>query len=338
MFVIILLLILPAWSAVGEWAISRTGNSPLQPDHEQRTTFTVSLHELNATPPNGTEGNGTGGNGTGRWSPPERPGGRDNSTGNDTGTNQTNGNYTGTNQTGTNGTGTNQTNGTVNVTVTGVQLVMGNGTNITRTNMSRINGTWNYTVTLGPWPPGHEFCYTYEANLSNGTVLRTNVSWLRTPELLSISWHQSFEEARALSSELGRPLMLYIYSDLLPDCRRMDEGALSSSAVISLSDRFVCARLSNDTTPSLGTSLGIRRLPAVVFFNSTSGNETDRFYGSVSGRALAGEMNYILKGGKRPSLAEHPVPEFRLEVTLLGASLIVAPLAMYLYFRFQKNR
>ena len=318
----------------------------------------------NGTGGNGTGGNGTGDNGTGRWFPgPQGRTGREDGNGtgngtgmndtgtNGTGTNQTNGNPTGTNGSGTNGTGGNQTgngtgtnqtggNGTVpNATQNGtlVQLVMGSGANATRTNMTHINGTENYTVTLGPWRPGTEFCYTFEATLTNGTVLYSNASWVRTPQLIDILWHRSYEEARLLALELHRPLMAYILSDLSHDSRTLDETVFIHSRVVAQSEDLVCVMINSDTEPQIGTALSVKRLPCVIFINASTGMVLDRFYGVLSPDTMVKEMKYILKKGSRPNLISAPMTEFRLEATLLGAFLIAAPVVMFVYFRGKKN-
>jgi len=310
------------------WTIEDAYHLPLAPDHEQATTFHASVSFVNDTAGvNGSATNGTGTNGTGT---------------NGTGTNGTGTNGTGTNGTGTNGTGTNGTGTNLTVNVTACNLVIepqGNrsGARFAQFNMRREGMSNEFWLTLGPWAPGTELLYHYEANLSNGTIIRSNSSWVRTPDLLAVNWHYSLSESFRLARELGRPLMVLVYSGFAHTTRWLDEN-LSRPGVIGLSAGFVCLRIENETSPGFGLEHGLRRLPALVFVNASTGNESARLENPFNGPLVEKEMRYLLGMGPRPSVEPWSGPQYRVEAIALGAALVAGPVAMYALLRFGKRR
>ena len=314
--VLVLVLVIPA-GARGGWTFSDARHSPQVPDHEHNLTFQASVRYLDdSAVVNGSTGNGTGTNGTG-----------------------TNG--TGTNGTGTNGTGTNGTDLNRTSTVESCHLVLEPPDNRSRAppvryRMHRQGAGDDYWLSLGPWPPGTELPYHFEANLSNGTLLRSNTSWARTADLLAVAWHHSFEEAAGLSRSLGRPMMVLVYSGFAQTNRFLDEN-LSRPSIVGLSAGFVCLRIDNETSPGFGREHGLGRLPVLLFFNAT-GNETARLENPFDSARVEKVMRHLL--GKGPKIAAGPVegPDYRFEAAALGAALTFGPLAMYAMLRRQKRR
>jgi len=303
----------PACASAG-WTFPSAYHVPPSPDHEHNTTFHASLSFINDTPAvNGSAENGTGTNGTG-----------------------TNG--TGTNGTGTNGTGTNLT-----VNVTSCQLVIEPQDNRStapsaRLNMTREGASNDFRLTLGPWPPGAEILYHYEADLSNGTVLRSNSSWVRTPDLLAVDWHFSLDEAARLARELGRPLMIFVYSGFAQTTRQIDADVFARPAVIGLSAGFVCLRIDNETAPSFSLEHRLRRLPALVFVNASTGNETAKLENPFEGELVEKQMRYVLGKGPKPSVEPWNGPGYRVESIALGAALVAGPVAMVVLLRLGKRK
>jgi len=310
--------ICPSCASAG-WGFSAAYHDPLAPDTEHTTTFTASLRFINDTDGgNGSAGNGTGTNGT-----------------------QTNG--TGTNGTGTNGTGTNLT-----VNVTSCRLVIEPQDNrsaapIARIDMLREGSSNDFVLALGPWPAGTEILYHYEAELSNGTIIRSNSSWVRTPDLLAMKWHYLPDDAIRLAQELGRPLLVLVYSGYAQTTRRLDDSVFARPGVIALSAGFVCCRIDDETMPEFRrqyedpmTNSHID-LPALLFINATTGNITARLENPFDGALVEKEMRYLLGKGPRPSVAEPSGPQYRLETLTLGTALVVGPVALYALLRLKKR-
>ena len=285
-------------TASAGWAFTAAYHLPLSPDHEHNSTFHASLAFFNDTAGvNGSATNGTGANGTG-----------------------------------------NQTAGDRTVNVTACHLVIEPSTNSphARTsvyNMTPDGSSNNFTITSGPWPPGNEFQYHFEANLSDGTVIVSNSSWHRTPVLIDILWHDSPDEAARLARDLDRPLMVLVYSDLDHGTRQLYDDVFNRSAVVSLSSDFVCLRVSNDSNPEFGLDNHVRRLPSILFFNATTGKERDRLEKPIGGPLLQAEMKYILGMGQRPPVPASSGPGYRPEAVALGAVLVGGPAALFIALR-----
>ena len=300
------------------WSFSAAYHDPLAPDTEHRTTFTASLGFINET----AEGEGSAGNGTGT---------------NGTGTDGAGANGTGTNGTGTNGTGTNPT-----VNVTACRLVIEPQDNrsaapIARHDMLREGSSNDFSLTLGPWPAMTEILYHYEANLSNGTIIRSNSSWVRTPDLLAVAWHHEYDEAGRTAQGLGRPLMVLAYSGYAQTTRQLDEKVFTRPGVLALSAGFVCCRIDNETAPEFSLEHGLGRLPVLVFVNATTGKELARLENPFDGALVEKEMRYLLGKGPRPSAAEPGGPQYRLEALAIGTALVAGPVAMYALLRLKKR-
>jgi hypothetical protein len=360
------------------WTFTDARHSPMAPDHETNTTFFATVGFVNSTAGvNGSAGNGTGQNGTmtngtGTNGTGTNGTGRDGSGTNETGTNGTGTNGTGTNGTGTNGTGTNGagTNGT-GTNGTGTNATGQNGTgqppegNVTscflvieprdnrsakplaRLGMYRRGPSNDFTLTLGPWPPGTELAYHFEANLSNGTQVRSNTSWVRTPDLLAIPWHNDFEEALRVSRELRRPMMVLVYSGLAPTTQYVDEN-LSRPSIVALSAGLVCCRVNDDLSPAFrlayedpGAQNHSRKrwsLPVLVFINGTTEKALARLDYPFDVSLVEKEMRFILGKGPDPAPPADYGPDYRLPAAVMGAVLALGPVAMYIQLRRAKKR
>ena len=329
--------------ASAAWTIKDAYHFPPSPDHEQVTTFHASVSFVNDTAGvNGSAENGTGTNGTGTNGTGTNGTGTNGTGTNGTGTNGTGTNGTGTNGTGTNGTGTNGTGIDQTINVTSCQLVIEPQDNrsvasLARLEMTREAATNDFRLSLGPWPPGTEVLYHYEANLSNGTVIRSNSLWVRTPDLLGMKWHYSLSESLQLAQDLGRPLMVLVYSGYAPTTRRLDEN-LSRPGIIALSAGFVCCRIDNELSRDFSLEHNLTRLPVLVFVNATTGNETARLENPFDQQRVEKQMRYILGEGPRPPTDPADVPRYRAEAIALGAVLVAGPVAMYALLRFGKRR
>ncbi|MBM4248388.1 MAG: hypothetical protein FJ149_02950 [Euryarchaeota archaeon] len=299
----------PASGALG---FTAAGHSPQAPDHETFTTFHATIGLVNDTYI--VDGNATNGTAT---------------------------NGTGTNGTATNGTGTNGTGTNVTINVTACQLVLetGGGRGAAaeaRHNMTRSGPLNDFVLSAGPWPPGTEVPYRFEATLSNGTVIRSNSSLVRTPELLAIKWHRSAEDAAPLARGLGRPLMVLVYSGFDRAIRSVD-GSLSGPSIIDLSAALVCVRIDNETSPSFGREHHLGRLPVLLFLNATTGNETGRVADPRNGALVEKQMRHVLGLGPAPRPAEGEAHGYRLEALALGAALVAGPVALLVRLRMKKR-
>jgi len=300
-----------AGAASGEWSFMEAYSSPSSPDHEQATTFFASFAWRNGT------GNQTGdgdGNQTG--------GGEGNQTGEQ--------NTTGNNN--TNATGPN-----ITVNITSVQVVLGVNSSHPRAVEQRFvlaqaPGTDNFSVGAGPWAAGTEFVYHFEAFLSNGTVLRSVDSWLRTPDLIELRWHDSYEEAAGLARSLGRPLLVFVYSDLDHTSEYMLSGPFRDAEALALSEYFVCLRVSADAGPAMARQLNASSTPCLVFMNASTGRTLDRVSKTFDGDTLVKEMRYILHKGPRPARPGPFITDTVIGLMMLGLVLVAGSAILYQYY------
>jgi len=304
-----------AGPVAGEWEFTGVSIDPMEPDHERTTLFKVRMVFRGGT------GNG------------QQTG--DNGTGNGTGT-------------GLNGTGNQTVNSTVNIT--SVEMVTGGGPDWTgpgesRHMMSRANGTDEFSILLGPWAPGEELPFHFEAAMSNGSVLVSNESWLRTPNVLAFRWHDSFSEAARLAASLGRPLLVFVYSNMdrtieymLPDrAEPWRSGPFCHRTAVALSPSFVCLRVDADIDPALAARFGAKGTPCIVFFNATSNRTIERVTGPFGNATLVDEMRYVLGTGPKPSKPGPFVADVVAQTVILAVTLTAGSVLMLYYYLMKKR-
>ena len=232
--------------------------------------------------------------------------------------------------------------GNITVNITSVQLVLGGNRTDSRSGESRFmltraNGTDRFSIRLGPWSPGEEFPYHFETNLSNGSMLRTNESWLRTPDVIGFRWHDSYSEASGLASSLARPLLVFVYSARDHSSDYMFSGPFSEAASVALSADFVCLRVDADTDPALAGQLNMSSTPGLVFLNASTGRTLDKLSGPFDTGTLVKQMRYILQKGSRPAKPAPFVTDIVIETTALGIVLVAGSALMFNYY-FRKQR
>jgi len=281
----------------GEWACSSYGRTPFTPDHEEPVTFEATFVYIN-----GTDGNGTGN------------GGGANSTGN--------------------------MNTTINIT--GVQLVIGQnssrpGSGEERYDMTAGNGSTTYRVKLGPWAPGCELTYLFEANISNGTSIRTNGSFLRIPVLIEVLWHSVYSEAAELARSLDRPLLVFAYSHWDHTSEYMQSGPFKDPRAVELSAGFICLRLDTDSDPATASKLNVSSTPGLVFLDPLTGKTIERRSGPFSNDTLVREMKYVIHKGQKPVTTGPSFPERSIMLAALGLVFIMGCALMYYYY-YHRNK
>jgi hypothetical protein len=146
------------------------------------------------------------------------------------------------------------------------------------------------------------------------------------------------EEANRQAQELGRPLMVFVYSGFAQTTRQIDENVFARPGVIGLSAGFVCLRIDNETSPGFSLGHRLRELPTLVFVNATTGNESARLDDPFDGLLVEKEMRYLLGKGPKPSVEPWNGPQYRLEAIALGAALVAGPVAMFVLLRFGSKR
>lgn len=287
-------------TARGDWAFVSVSHEPPSPDHEEPVLFRARLAFFNATEGNASDGTA-------------------NETGNSTG-----------------GTG----GGPGSASLLGVQLVFGidSPSGESRVNMSEVEaGNWSaeFAVSLGPFSPGLELLYRFEALLSNGSNVTSNLSRLRTQDIVEIKWHAGLEEALELARALGRPVLLLIYDPFRPLAEL--EEALGDPRALALSARFVCARASSSAEPSLMERYGVRSLPALVFLNGCTGEPIRKREGPFSGAELAREMRAALGAARPPDSGPDPFIIYRAGAAALSASIVVGLAALLALLRRRRG-
>ncbi len=301
-----LLLSMAQGAASAGWAFVEAGHRPLSPDHEDVVTFTVRLVLVNDT--SGGAGNESGGGSEGDG-----------------------------NETGPGGGGD---GATTNVTVSSARLLIGNESALRAVNMTLLssdNISAEFSTSLGPLSPGEELFYRFEATLSNESVVLSNGSWVRAPELASVKWHRNTTRAMELARALGRPVLLLIYDEMDPSLRELEEGPLREPAVLELSARFVCARASISEDPGLAGLYGLGSLPGLVFINASTGETLGKITGVPPGAELAAEMRRVLGPGPKAQIPMEGGLDYRILFLALSLTLVVGTGALWTRLRRERG-
>ena len=118
------------------------------------------------------------------------------------------------------------------------------------------------------------------------------------PQLLTQHGQIHFIEdvalGRQLSSEKGKPCLLFFTAEWCTYCRQMEETAFVDSVVGKLSENFVCVLVDADQNPQVCQEYSVTGYPTIQFV-SADGRALNRLVGRQSAPALATGMQAAMK-------------------------------------------
>lgn len=124
-----------------------------------------------------------------------------------------------------------------------------------------------------------------------------------TPPMVypDIDWKSSLEEARALSADEHKPLVIFVRAAWSKASVIMDSTVWKDERVLSQAGRFICARV--DLTPEYGDAipdtlkaLDVSSVPTTLIV-TTDGRVVGRF---ISGTAHASDVAAAMKAAQLP--------------------------------------
>jgi thiol:disulfide interchange protein len=101
----------------------------------------------------------------------------------------------------------------------------------------------------------------------------------------SVPWRDSFDEARAQSRPLNKPIWLDFWATWCAPCKVMDAEVYTNGDVLRASQGFVPVRVDFDKKTVLARKYNVTALPTLVFTNS-DGDELFRFSGAIGAAPL----------------------------------------------------
>jgi hypothetical protein len=148
-----------------------------------------------------------------------------------------------------------------------------------------------------------------------------------------------------LARALGRPLLVFIYSDMdhtieymLPN--RTDpskSGRFCNDAIVALSPSFVCLRVDRDADPAIAAMFGANETPCTILLDATASRTLYRVSGPFRNGTLMGEMKHVLGFGPRPPGQKPFVADIVIETAALALALTTGSGLMLLYYLKKKR-
>jgi beta-lactamase regulating signal transducer with metallopeptidase domain len=91
------------------------------------------------------------------------------------------------------------------------------------------------------------------------------------PSAAKVSWHTSFEKAKAEAERVGKPLLLYFKKANDPACRRFEQDVLANSEVQALiAEKFVAVSVDVKVSASVAAIYGVQQVPEVAVATSNA--------------------------------------------------------------------
>lgn len=201
--------------------------------------------------------------------------------------------------------------------------------------------TGNYSVDLGIFPPGSEI--RYDVYAWNRSVGGDNVS---VASMVEMRWHDVIQ-GKDLHQELGRPMLVYYYSDDDKASYPMDTETFNDERVLNLSAEFVTIRVNVDQDPFTANETHVLETPSVLFLDERAGffrgqdlhEEVHRLTGFRTAGKLIKHMNFALGKGPRPDETPEPLyPSVTHYLILMVVSFLAVVGLMYLLVRIRYRR
>jgi len=183
--------------------------------------------------------------------------------------------------------------------------------------------TGNYSYVLGDFPPGTTISYTVTA--WNVTVGQDEII---VASIVKMNWYRDMDDARAASSRLGRPMLLFFESQSSDDSYKMLTTTFIDERVLNLSAEFIAVKI--DVDKDVATALNefnIQTTPAVVFLDNTS-KEVHRVGGYRNGNDLLKDMGYALGTGPMPKKDEPALNPAMIRYPVVAAMVLLTVIAI----------
>ncbi len=87
----------------------------------------------------------------------------------------------------------------------------------------------------------------------------------------SIKWVDTFREALIISRKENKPIMLDLYTDWCPWCKKLDETTFTNKDIIAKSSSFVAVKINVEKSnegPYLARRYAVRSYPDVIILDS----------------------------------------------------------------------
>lgn len=127
-----------------------------------------------------------------------------------------------------------------------------------------------------------------------------------------IEWRDYNAAAFAEAKKQGKPLYIFIYSDLCSWCRKFETETLEKASIRKIiKNEFIPVAIDQVAQPELAKQLGISLVPASILLTPTS-KKLLRFYGVLSEKDFSDALNKTLVSWRK---GEIPEEEFGDEST-----------------------
>ncbi len=127
-----------------------------------------------------------------------------------------------------------------------------------------------------------------------------------------IKWREYNAAAFAEAKKQGKPVYIFIYSDLCSWCRKFETETLEKASIRKIiKDEFIPVAIDQVAQPELAKQLGISLVPASILLTPTR-KKLLRFYGVLSEKDLSYALGKTLASWRK---GEIPEEEFGDEST-----------------------
>ena len=127
------------------------------------------------------------------------------------------------------------------------------------------------------------------AAYSGHPALKPTVSAPSNPDLKSIVWESSFEDAMKRARAEGKPIMIDFYAPWCGPCKMMDAQTYPDAAVIGQSGNWVSVKIDGEKRPDVMQTYGVTGYPTILWVQS-NGQPLESTTGFVAAPEFAGMM------------------------------------------------
>jgi thiol-disulfide isomerase/thioredoxin len=144
------------------------------------------------------------------------------------------------------------------------------------------------------------------------------------PRPTGIDFVESIDEARLLTEDAPRPIVVQFGATWCGWCRRLEETTLRDATIVALADRFAWVHVDVDAEPELAQRFGARALPHAVAIDGDG-----RVLAELRGYADAGRYAAFLASAEAAFIPPKPTASEPLDAAEVAARVetIVASMA-----------
>jgi len=192
-------------------------------------------------------------------------------------------------------------------------------------------GTHVFEADLGVLLPDTRVDFWVVGNMTRLADASVTVAPLQT-----ILWHHSLPEAKALSKELNRSMMLLFYSHGSSASERMDREVFTDEEVITNTSGVVCARVDAGDNLDLVDGYGVETYPTIIFLDP-NGTEISRQEGMTEPGTLEEELHHLKGEGPGPKDEKVTfIQPFMEELLLIVLSFLMFMVILLLVLRSKR--